>query len=97
MNELTVIARATAKIGKDEELESIWKAVMFESMKEQGCRGYTLHRSTENRMELISVERWASQRALDTHMKSAHVGRLLARVPELVDGQPEIKVYQSIE
>ena len=97
MLELTVIARATAKLGKEADLERAWKSVVQEAMKEQGCRSYTLFRSVENPLEFYSIERWASQRAFDTHMKSASVARLMAQVPDLVNGQPEIKVLNQVD
>lgn len=97
MQEVTVVGRAVAKLGKDIELEREWKHLMSESMKESGCRGFTLHRATDNPLEIMSVERWANQRAVEQHMKTAHVQRLLSQASDLVNGQLEIKIFQTIE
>lgn len=96
MPELTVTVRARAKPGKEAELEKAWRAIIGPTHDELGCLKYVLHRAVDDPGLLISIERWASKEAIDQHMATPHVQALLSRVPDLVAGPPEIRLFEAI-
>lgn len=96
MNEITVIARVKAKVGKEKELERQWLAAVDSSRKEVGCVEYVLHRSLEDPALFVSVEKWVSKEANEKHMQSAHIQELLQQVPHLVAVPPEILPFEVV-
>ncbi len=96
MPELTVVVRAKAKPGKEAELEKAWRAIIGPTHEEAGCLKYVLHRAIDDPGFMISIERWASKEAIDQHFATPHVQALLGRVPELVAGAPEVRLFESL-
>jgi quinol monooxygenase YgiN len=50
-----------------------------------GCIAYALHRDQANPEHFAMLEEWESQDALDSHLKSAHFGRLIPQIVTLSD------------
>ncbi|MCG3116197.1 MAG: antibiotic biosynthesis monooxygenase [Candidatus Manganitrophus sp. SA1] len=96
MPELTVVVQAKAKPGKEAELEKTWEAIIGPTHQEPGCLSYVLHRAVDDPAVFISIERWESKEAIDQHFATRHVQALLRRVPDLVAGAPEIKIFELI-
>lgn len=96
MSEITVIARATAKPGKEDALLAALRAAVAPTHGEPGCLKYIVHRSLENPAAVAVVERWTSKAALDAHLQTAHIKTLFSQVPALAAGLPEITVYESV-
>lgn len=96
MPEWTVVVRAKAKPGKETELEKAWRAIVGPTHKETGCLKYILHRAVDDPGLMISIERWGSKEAIDQHFATPHVQALLSRVPELVAGAPEVRLFEAL-
>jgi quinol monooxygenase YgiN len=96
MSGMTVIAKAKAKPGREEELERELRESIAPSHAEPGCLRFALHRSTEDPTVLVAVERWASKDAWDAHMASPHIRRVMETTPELMDGPPEVQVLELL-
>ncbi|MDC4225887.1 MAG: putative quinol monooxygenase [Candidatus Manganitrophus sp.] len=96
MPELTVVVSAKAKPGKEAELEKAWRAIIAPTHHEAGCLKYVLHRAVDDPGFLISIERWGSKEAIDQHFATPHVQALLSRVPDLVAGAPEVRVFEAL-
>lgn len=96
MLELTVVARAKAKPGKEKELEKELRAVVEPTHREAGCLRYALHRSTQDPGLLIMIERWASRETWDRHFATPHIQKLLEKIPDLIVSPPEISVLESL-
>lgn len=96
MPELMVTVRVKAKPGKEAELEKAWRAIIGPTHNESGCLKYVLHRAVDDPGFLMSIERWTSKEAIDQHMAAPYVQALLSRVPELVAGPPEIRLFEAI-
>jgi quinol monooxygenase YgiN len=97
MNEFTVIARARAKAGCEARLEKDLRAVARQSREEEGCLLYTLHRACEAPSDFVTIERWISNEAFSAHMTKPYLQDLMRKLPELVDGTPEITMYQQLD
>ncbi len=96
MLELTVVARAKARPGKEKELEKELRAVVGPTHREAGCLRYALHRSAQDPGLLIMIERWTCREALDRHFATPHIKRLLEKIPDPIVSPPEISVLESL-
>lgn len=96
MAELSVIARARAKPGRETELEQAMRAVVVPTHKEAGCLRYTIHRSLIDPAVFITMERWASKEAIDKHFATLHVQTLMKKVPDLLIEPPDITLYEQL-
>lgn len=96
MGELTVIAKAKAKPGRESDLERAMRTVVSPSHEEQGCLRYTVHRSVNDPATFITIERWASKEAMDAHFAAPHTKALLQKVPELLAEPPDISAFELL-
>ena len=81
---IDVVATFAAKPGKEQELEKLFRHLVEATHKEAGCLLYSLHRSSLDPDSFFFVEKWASQKDLDAHLKSPHVASALQRKDELI-------------
>jgi quinol monooxygenase YgiN len=94
MSEVTVIARARVKPGNEEAMERALRENAETSRCEAGCVSYSVLRGDSG--TFMTVERWESQTAADTHMTTPHVQTLLQTIGPLLDGPPEISVMREV-
>ncbi len=94
--ELTVIARAKAKPGREKDLERALRDAVDGTHREEGCLKYVLHRSADDPSLLMVFERWTSKQALDEHLVSANIQELFKKVPDLVLAPPEIAAFEVL-
>ncbi len=97
MPELTVVAKAKAKPGREADLERELRAIVAPTHSESGCLRYTLHRSLEDPTLFITIERWISKEAIDKHFGAPHIQSLLSKAADLLTGLPEITVFQMLQ
>ena len=96
MNEIVVLAKATAKKGSEALLEKTVRAAMPPTHAEPGCLKYSFNQSTDNPAEFVMIERWTSKAALDTHLASPHIQELFSKLPALLASPMEITTYRTI-
>jgi quinol monooxygenase YgiN len=96
MAELTVIARAKAKAGREADLERAMRAAVAPSHDEPGCLRYTVHRSLNDPASFVTVERWVSKEAIDRHFVAPHTQALMKQIPELLAEPPDISVFELL-
>lgn len=94
MSEVTIIARAKAKPGHEEEMERALRANADSSRCEGGCVSYSVLRGDDG--TFMTVERWATRADADSHMTTPHVQTLLQTIAPLLDGPPEISVMREV-
>jgi quinol monooxygenase YgiN len=85
-----VVAIFVAKSGSEQRLEELFRGVIAETHKEEGCTTYQLNRDTNNPRRFIWTEEWTSQELLDKHLAAPHIAELFAQVPELVESSEVI-------
>lgn len=61
-----------------------------------GSRNYIPLVSVENPAEIIVVEKYADQEALQAHMQSPYFMAVAAKFPEILDGQPVIQILKEL-
>ena len=91
-----VVARYTAKAGKDAELAAVLSALIAPSRREIGCYQYDLLRNPEDPLDFCFVERWESDRAFEQHSASAHVTNARTQVQPLVEQPADVRRYHIL-
>src|ERR1700674_3544699 len=93
---VTVVAEAIAKAGKESEARQLLLALLEPTRQEEGCIQYDPHELNDKPGHFIFYENWASQEALDAHLKSPHIALAFAKIPELFEGMPRILICKRI-
>lgn len=94
---IAVIARMTAKEGQEAELENAMRELGKQVLaNEPDCKHYQLCKG-QNPRELVVMERYASQAALDAHGKSPHFRASFGKLGELLAQRPAIEVLTELE
>ena len=88
-----VIARMRAKTGKEEALKQALSALVAPSRRELSCFQYDLLQGISDSASFCFVERWDSERGLDSHAASEHVKRATEQIGDLVEGPPSIERF----
>ena len=96
MKQVTVVAKAKAKPGKEKDLEAALKAVVPPTHAEPGCLRYIVHRGVEDKSLFSVIERWDNMDSLQSHLQTAHVQALFQAIGGLLDGSPEIVAYETV-
>lgn len=96
MKTLTVVATFQARPGKESELRAALTGLLAPTRQEPGCLNYDLHQSPQEPAKFLFHENWTDQAALDAHLKSPHIQKLLPRVDELCTAFPQITIWEKI-
>jgi quinol monooxygenase YgiN len=83
---LTVIARMTAKQGKEQELRSALEALVPTTVAEDGCVNYDLHVAEDDPATFFFYENWESGAQLDAHLGAPHLVEFAGRLDDLLEG-----------
>jgi len=97
MSALTFIGTARAKPGQAGNLEREMRATVAATHAEPGCIHYSMHQSLQDPDVFIFIERWASKADLDRHFESDHVKSLIERTQSMMDGMPEMQMFQMVD
>ncbi len=93
MKQLTVVAKITAKKGKEQETKRVLESLIPPTLKEQGCINYDMHVSADDDGVFLFYENWTSYELWQDHMNSEHLKNFKARLPELVEGDIELSTW----
>jgi quinol monooxygenase YgiN len=97
MSDLIVIASATAKPGKESELEQALREVAAPTRAQPGWVAFTLYRMQGSKAMLVGLERWASAADHQRHLQGAHVQKLMSRMADILAGPADIVSYEVID
>ena len=93
---VVVIARFTAKPGKEQELLQNLHSLMAPTHKEPGCIRYELNQDVADSRIFTFVEKFDSQEAFDSHKKMPHITHHFQdTAPGLVEAS-SISVHREI-
>ena len=87
---LSIFVRLKARPGQAEALGLALQSIVAPTCAEPGSLDYGVHRSVDSPDTWLLYERWVSRADLDAHFEQPYMKALLARVPELVDGEVEM-------
>jgi quinol monooxygenase YgiN len=88
-----VIARAACAADKRDELVELARWMQTESRQEPGCINYSFYASLEDPTDFVAVEEWESAEALKRHFEAPSVAGFGAKVGDLLDRPPEVKIH----
>ena len=94
---LTVVAEMKALPGKTEELKKVLTGLLEPTRKEDGCINYDMHQSPENPETFLFHENWTDKEKLDRHLETPHLKDFFSRIPELVDGDVKISLWNRVD
>lgn len=91
-----VLATYFAAIGEEEELIATLLALIEPSRAEAGCLRYDLVRSEDGSGELVFIEEWASEEALELHRQTEHLRAAKEKVQASIGAEPRVQTYKLI-
>jgi quinol monooxygenase YgiN len=94
--QLTLIARLTAKPETAEELGNGLKALIAPTLSEEGAIGYVLHRDNDDANAWILYETWRSRADLDAHFEQPYTKAMMERFPDLLAKDMELTFATAI-
>jgi quinol monooxygenase YgiN len=89
-----VIARFRPRPDRRAEFVTLLEEVQAASRRDDGCLHYGYYTEITDPLGFIAVEEWRDHEALTAHLEQPHVARLIAELPELGDGPPELAAHQ---
>jgi quinol monooxygenase YgiN len=90
---LIVLGSAAAAPGKRDELIAAALEVTAATRCDDGCLSYGFAADLEDPNTISSVEVWRDQTALDAHMQHEHTRQFIARVGDLLAGEPQMSFH----
>jgi len=90
---LVLSARFRVKPSKRELFLKLATATLEPTRKEPGNISYSFYEESSDPNSFIYFEEWKSYEALATHLALPHTQALLSRFNEIVDGEPNIRLY----
>jgi len=96
-SDIIIIATATAKPGKEKDLEKALCDVATPTRAQQGSVEFSLFRSKDNPALIVGLERWSTEEDHNKHLQGDHVKKLFAAMADVLAGPPEIVTYHILE
>lgn len=93
---LRVVAHLRAQEGKAAELEDVLKGLLEPTRAEPGNISYQLLASLDDDRNFTFVEEYQDGDALDAHFNTPHVEAALARLPELLAEELDMRTYRLV-
>lgn len=89
-----VIARFRPLPDRRDELLALLAEVQEASRRDDGCLNYGYFTEIVDAGSMIAVEEWRDRDALDAHLRTPHVARLIEALPGLGEAPPEVIVHE---
>ena len=96
MSTIRVVARLIARPDKVDAMQEVLQGLIAPTRREAGCITYELLQNRSDPTDFTFVEEWASEPALDTHLRSPHVQGALVHLADLAAGSPDIRRYDRV-
>jgi quinol monooxygenase YgiN len=90
---LRVVAHLHAQPGKEDDLRELLLGLIGPTRQEEGCISYELLHSNEDPCAFTFVEEWTEDAALDAHFETDHLKQAIARAPELLAAELDVRRY----
>lgn len=92
---IKVIARSIIKENHLEDALHLYKLLVEETVKEQGCISYELFQALDNPNHLTLIEEWDDIEALEMHTQTPHFINLVAKLAEYEKELP-VLIYKKL-
>uniref|UniRef100_A0A831XFD4 Antibiotic biosynthesis monooxygenase n=1 Tax=Geobacter metallireducens TaxID=28232 RepID=A0A831XFD4_GEOME len=93
---VTVIAKARAKAGLEEQVRQEITALLAPTRAETGCINYDLHQSADDPALFMLYENWVSMKDLEEHLAMPYLEAFKAKAPHLLAEPLEISLWKMI-
>ena len=93
---LRVVAHLEGRPEKASELKGLLEGLIAPTHQEAGCIAYELLEDVEDPAKFTFVEEWASDEALAAHFETEHIQNALARLPELLAADLDLRKYRLV-
>ena len=88
-----VIARFRPRPDRLDELIATLVEIQAASREDDGCLNYGYYREIADDGSFVAVEEWRDMAALAAHLRTPHVARLIAALPEHAAEPPQIDAH----
>jgi autoinducer 2-degrading protein len=88
----TMIVKLQIKEGMNDKFEAAFAPAIKGTRKEKGYIAYDLNRDAKDPTRYMVYERWQNLPALDAHLKTAHITKLLDELKDVLAGPPDAQV-----
>ncbi len=92
-----VVARFRPRADRVDDFVALLKEVQAASREDDGCLNYGYHVEIGDPLQYVAVEEWRDMAALEAHLRTPHVAKLIAALPEFADGPLEIAAHTIAE
>ena len=92
---IRIIARLIARPDAIDALRAECLAMLEPTRKEAGCVSYELLNNSADPTDFTFVEEWASQAAIDAHMKTPHLTGLIVNSAPLLASPLDVRFYTA--
>jgi quinol monooxygenase YgiN len=89
-----IIARWRPRPERRDDLEAVLREVQEASRADDGCLSYGYYSNVADPLSFVAVEEWRDEEALREHLGTRHVAKLVAALPEMVDGELDIAAHE---
>jgi len=93
---IVVAAKMKAIEGKGDELEKELRKLIPKVLKDPGAVSYVVHRKADAPNEFLVYEKYESGEALKFHGSTEHFKAFSKAIASLLDGRPEVGVYNEL-
>ncbi len=88
-----MIAQFRPKPDRIDDFLTLLEEVQAASRADDGCEHYGYYREIADDLRFVAVEEWRDMSALEAHLATPHVARLVAALPEHAAEPPSIAVH----
>jgi len=93
---MIVVAKLKAKSGEEANVEESLRGMVEKVAQEPGTLMYTLHRSRKDPGVFLFYEKYEDGAALKAHSSTPYFKELFAALQSVLDGAPEIEMYDEL-
>lgn len=94
---LSVIAKFTAKPGREKDVLSGLTDMIAPTRKEEGCINYDLHESRSVPGVFYFYENWTGKDVLDKHLASSHIQNALKKIEGCLKEPIELHLMDEVK
>ncbi len=93
---IVVTATLQAVEGKGDELAQAFQKLVPKVLNDPGAIAYVVHRGLDNPAKFFIYEKYESGDALKYHSSTEHFKEFSKAIASLLDGRPEIGLYNEL-
>ena len=93
---MIVVAKLKAKAGEEAKMEEALRDMIIKVAQEEGTLTYTLHRAQQDPSVFLIYEKYEDGAAFKAHSSTPYIKELFGALKSLLDGAPEIEMYDEL-